>query len=182
MATETNWNDVVKSLPHPPHYQDHLHGFLAQWCYGKPVKGLETGMQTGVSTAALLTALPHGSCLWTVECCYPNERQMRDVLKRLIKVPKGVQWKPIPQRSQDYLQECQDGPLDFFLHDSDHSAACREFEYSWAQKWVRPGGLIISDDYSWDDNDAPWTQLKERLGVVAPDIVLGAARAIAVPL
>lgn len=36
--------------------------------------------------------------------------------------------------------------FDLFIHDSDHSLGCMLFEYELAWEYLRPGGLLVSDD------------------------------------
>lgn len=42
--------------------------------------------------------------------------------------------------------------IDLFLHDSEHSLPCMMFEFELAWEWLRPGGVLVSDDI--DRNDA----------------------------
>jgi predicted O-methyltransferase YrrM len=36
--------------------------------------------------------------------------------------------------------------IDLFIHDSDHTMPCQLFEYELAWEWLRPGGILLSDD------------------------------------
>jgi predicted O-methyltransferase YrrM len=40
--------------------------------------------------------------------------------------------------------------IDLFLHDSYHSYAQMELEFSWAWDRLRPGGILMSDDIGWN--------------------------------
>lgn len=51
-------------------------------------------------------------------------------------------------------------PLDLFFHDSLHTARQMLFEYRVAWRRLRPGGLLVSDDVSW--NRAFWAFTKLR--------------------
>lgn len=48
------------------------------------------------------------------------------------------------------LQDLDD--LDLFIHDSDHTFPCMMFEYELAWEYLKPGGVILSDDI--DSNNA----------------------------
>jgi predicted O-methyltransferase YrrM len=41
--------------------------------------------------------------------------------------------------------------IDVFTHDSEHSLPCMIFEYELAWEWLRSGGVLLSDDISWND-------------------------------
>lgn len=50
--------------------------------------------------------------------------------------------------------------IDFFLHDSEHSASCMLFEFELAWEWLNPGGVVLSSHVEW--NDAFDTFVEER--------------------
>ena len=41
------------------------------------------------------------------------------------------------------------GPIDIFLHDSDHRYGPQLSEYTTAWRALRPGGILMSDDIDW---------------------------------
>jgi len=41
------------------------------------------------------------------------------------------------------------GPWDVFIHDSDHEVECQSFELALGWLLLRPGGWLMSDDYTW---------------------------------
>jgi predicted O-methyltransferase YrrM len=57
-------------------------------------------------------------------------------------------WTLILGRSQEALPPLLDrlGPIDSFMHDSEHSFDCMWFEFNAAWPHLRPGGLLVSDD------------------------------------
>lgn len=61
----------------------------------------------------------------------------------------------------------QDSP-DIFIHDSEHSYQNMMFEFSWAANNVRPGGLILSDDVSWNDAFEDFLSLHPEMHPVFP--------------
>jgi len=67
-------------------------------------------------------------------------------------------WMPLEGYTCDVLPtvlgKLQVNKIDLFLHDSDHGYENQAFEYAWAWENVRPGGLIMSDDYVWAEGKA----------------------------
>ena len=64
------------------------------------------------------------------------------------------------------------GPFDFFLHDSDHDAACQVFEFEAAWEYVRPGGIIASDDVFWGQPPhRSWDKFLARHGIAERHII-----------
>ena len=61
-------------------------------------------------------------------------------------------WEFYEGRSQDLLPGLLDrlAPIDMFIHDSEHSYECMSFQLGEARRAVRPGGLILCDDASWN--------------------------------
>ena len=43
------------------------------------------------------------------------------------------------------------GPIDFFMHDSEHSYECMRFEFQTAWPALRDGGVLVADDWDWND-------------------------------
>lgn len=43
------------------------------------------------------------------------------------------------------------GSVDLFLHDSEHSYDNQMYEYELAYSYLRPGGILLSDDISWSN-------------------------------
>jgi predicted O-methyltransferase YrrM len=58
------------------------------------------------------------------------------------------------------------GEFDLFIHDSDHSWECQNFEFESAWNMVRSGGIIASDDCFWGDPPhLAWDTFKELHGI-----------------
>lgn len=73
-------------------------------------------------------------------------------------------WHLILGRSQEKLPELLDelGEIDFFIHDSEHSYECMTFEYQQAWRYLKPGGLLVSDDISWNMSFDDFSGLHSR--------------------
>jgi predicted O-methyltransferase YrrM len=52
-------------------------------------------------------------------------------------------------------------PIDFFMHDSEHSYECMTFEFREAWAALRPGGVLVADDINLND---AFAELAERHG------------------
>lgn len=50
---------------------------------------------------------------------------------------------------------------DYFLHDSNHDVECMTFELAYADFAVPAGGIILCDDYTWNDHGA-WQEFCRR--------------------
>ena len=57
-------------------------------------------------------------------------------------------WQLTLGRSQDELPGLLErvAPIDFFMHDSEHSEACMRFEFETAWAALRAGGVLAADD------------------------------------
>lgn len=144
-----------------------LYGLVREF---KPKKLVETGVCNGVSTAVILAALDRNDAglLYSIDLPeytdtdYPGGTFWEG--KKGAVVPKGRlpgwlipdryqgRWHLILGRSQEKLHSLLDdlGEIDFFLHDSEHSYECMSFEYQQAWRYLRSGGLLVSDDITWN--------------------------------
>jgi predicted O-methyltransferase YrrM len=123
----------------------------------KPHRVVETGVQSGISTAFLLQALKENSrgVLYSIDL--PDQRLIETIPSHVRMdqksgwvVPSELKknWVLITGRSQDelppLLKELK--TIDIFIHDSDHSFRnmYQEFETAWP--YLTPGGILLSDD------------------------------------
>jgi predicted O-methyltransferase YrrM len=51
----------------------------------------------------------------------------------------------------------QQGPIDLFIHDSLHTAEHMLFEFTTAWPYLRPGGILVADDATWNEAFAVFT-------------------------
>lgn len=132
----------------------------------RPAVAVETGVCNGVSTAFLLLALVENGVgeLWSVDLPeFAGEDYEPGTFwdgKGGAVVPAGEEpgwmvpadlrsrWHLVLGRSQDALPPLLDrlGPIDFFMHDSEHSEACMRFEFEAAWAALREGGVLAADD------------------------------------
>ena len=132
----------------------------------RPRAAVETGVCNGVSTAFLLLALEangagelHSLDLPEIAGEDYEPGTFWDGKGGAV-VPAGKEpgwmvperlrgrWHLALGRSQDELPRLLDriGPIDFFMHDSEHSDACMRFEFEAAWPALREGGVLAADD------------------------------------
>lgn len=110
---------------------------------------VETGVATGVSSSAILNLLcdlDHGE-LHSIECP-PLGRE--DVSYVGASIPSNLRrkWHLHMGPSNMILPRLlkRIGPTDIFIHDSDHSYWSQKKEYEVALQFLKPDGVLISDD------------------------------------
>ena len=136
-----------------------------------PDTAVETGVCNGVATAFLLLALDRNrrGVLHSIDL---PEFAGRDHApgefwegKGGAVVPAGKEpgwmipeelrsrWRLTIGRSQQELPPllARVSPIDFFMHDSEHSYECMSFEFREAWAALRPGGVLVADDVDWND-------------------------------
>jgi predicted O-methyltransferase YrrM len=137
----------------------------------KPAIAVETGVCNGFSTAFLLLALERNGAGEL------HSLDLPDVIgeayepgtfwegKRGAAILPGREpgwvipdelrgrWRLVLGRSQEKLPGLIDslGALDFFMHDSEHSYECMRFEFETAWAALRDGGILVADDWDWND-------------------------------
>lgn len=156
-----------------------LYGLVREF---KPTILVETGVCNGVSTAVILAALErnHTGSLYSIDLpeytdTYYEEGAFWEGKKGAV-VPKGnlpgwlipdqyrPRWHLILGPTREKLPILLDrlGQIDFFLHDSEHSYECMTFEYQMAWSYLKPGGLLVSDDISWNASFDDFARLHSR--------------------
>ena len=152
----------------------------------RPLVAVETGVCNGVSTAFLLLALERNGrgelhsvdlpevageeyeagTFWDGKggAVIPPGREPGWM------VPEGLRarWRLELGRSQDLLPPLLDrvGPIDFFLHDSEHSYECMSFELAHAFAALREGGIAAADDVNTNEAFADFA--RERALTAVP--------------
>jgi len=133
----------------------------------KPEIAVETGPFNGAATAFLLQALADNGAGRLLSFDLPDAA---DALNVPLPAGREPGWL-VPDRLRDRLELvlgdtretlrarlASEPPIDFFLHDSLHTARQMLFEYRVAWRRLRSGGLLLSDDVSW--NRAFWAFTK----------------------
>ena len=138
---------------------------------------IETGVESGYSTEHYLAAMDENGSGHLYSC---DSNPAGFYLAYPILHPR---FTFINKPSYVALDEifAKTGLIDFFVHDSDHSYACQTWEYEWAWKHVKPGGIISSDDTEWSDTtpDKPhgaWRNFLARHGMTGKDVPINNAR------
>ncbi len=68
---------------------------------------------------------------------------------------------------QKVLEDC--GKVDIFLHHSEHTYDCMMYEWTTVWEYLRPGGLLLSDDVDWNEAFLDFASLVQR----QPQILAG---------
>lgn len=148
----------------------------------RPQRLVETGVCNGVSTAVLLAALERNGAghLYSIDLpehtatTYPPGSFWEGKLGAV--VPRGQppgwlvpgrlrgRWTLRLGRSQEMLPALLEemDAIDFFFHDSEHSYECMSFEYDLAWRYLQPGGVLVSDDTTWNTAFADFSRVVER--------------------
>lgn len=117
----------------------------------KPDIVVETGVELGLSSDRILRALEDNKkgALFSCDADFPFSRSPTpEIMPVYVPCPRWHTW---PKESVYALPEIfmETGPWDVFLHDSDHEVGCQTFEYELAWHCLKPGGYLLSDDYTW---------------------------------
>lgn len=137
-------------------YQPLLYALIRLWPE-EAVTVVETGVRTGISTFYALSALRHRGTDSTLYSCDPAYLHPTQAKER-IQEAQGSSFAPdelfeawvfLGQKSADALPRIRrEAPTwDIFVHDSDHREANMAFELSLAWEALRPGGLLVVDDF-----------------------------------
>lgn len=128
-------------------YQEMLCAIIAVTA---PEVVVETGVRTGVSTHYLYAGMPME--LHSIDPMYTTPTKALEGMEKAVPgcpLP-GDRWTFWGKRSIDALLELaiKTGGWDLFVHDSDHRLECQTFELEFAWSMLRPGGMLVCDD--WD--------------------------------
>ena len=115
---------------------------------------VETGVANGVSSAYLLSAL-HANNRGTLYSIGLDDPEYLPAGKSLgWIVPEGLRsrWKLMVGDARDLLPKLLSdvASIDVFIHDSLHTYEHMLWEYRSAYPYLREGGLLVSDDATWN--------------------------------
>ena len=137
----------------------------------RPRVAVETGVCNGFSTAFVLLALQRsgGGELHSIDLPEIVGADYEPGTfwdgKQGAAIPPGKEpgWMIPPElrerwhltvgRSQEELPPLLErlGTIDLFVHDSEHSYECMDFEFRAAWPALRVGGALVADDWNWND-------------------------------
>jgi predicted O-methyltransferase YrrM len=159
----------------------------------RPRVAVETGVCNGVSTAFLLLALAENGVgeLHSIDLPEIAGEDYEPGTfwdgKGGAVIPAGkesgwmvpdrlrARWRLVIGRSQDELPPLLErlGPIDFFMHDSEHSEACMRFEFEAAWGALREGGILAADDVAVNDAFAAFASAQDRRPIeIGPKLAL----------
>jgi predicted O-methyltransferase YrrM len=154
--------------PRAPYTLAHNADFtLARCCYiacraTAASRVVETGVGYGVTSAFLLAALREngGGRLDSIDIP-PLERGSDAVVGALVPPDLTDSWTVHRGMSRRVLPAvlAEAGPIDVFVHDSQHTYDNMRFEMDAAWSRLREGGVLLSDDVEWN---AAFTELRAR--------------------
>lgn len=121
-------------------FHQHLYDLVLR---EKPSVMVETGYANGLSAMHILAAMDLNGIgtLYSVELF-----TFQDIYHPRLIYKRGF--------SRDVLPTIP-GPWCCFLHDSDHGYINQTFEFSIAWRNLKPGGVMIADDFEWNENGKP---------------------------
>jgi len=168
-----------RMFQHPDHFQRLLGEVIRN---EKPVIMIETGVESGYSTEHYLVAMDAVG-VGHLYSCDPAPSGFYDAYP--IEHPRFTFIREPSYTALDKIFK-EAGRVDLFLHDSDHSFGCQSWEFEWAWKHVRSGGIIASDDVGWSDTtpDKPhnaWPLFLERHGLKGRSVKINNAEWVRKP-
>ena len=137
----------------------------------RPHVAVETGVCNGFSTAFLLLALKRNGdgALYSIDLPEIAGTDYEPGTfwegKQGAAIPPGKEpgwmipaalrerWQLTIGRSRDELPPLLErlGSIDLFVHDSEHSYECMDFEFRAVWPTLREGGALVADDWNWND-------------------------------
>jgi len=163
-----NWKTL--HMHGPSAYQNYVYAVVR---IARPETLVETGVRYGVGTTHILAALKANGAGHLVSCD-PMHKNQLEAMKQIHELCKTemdlfARWRFFgvsSQAGEDGLLVSSNGypvagtvlhkmlgtATDIFVHDSDHCFDHMTWELETALPKVRPGGLIICDDWDWREH------------------------------
>lgn len=140
---------------------------------------VETGVAQGVSSYVMLKALQINGKGKLISIDLPNRNPegfaYRDGTCDWVYTPSGLEpgwlvpselrtfWELKLGRSFEVLPTIQEDDVNVFYHDSEHSYQNMTFEYEWAYNHLKEGGILASDDVSWNEAFFDFTRKRKDM-------------------
>ena len=135
--------------------------------YLDPDVVVETGVHYGISTVFMLQALEDNGHGTLISIDLPEKDYKSDICCITQRLPRGCttgflvpqrlkhRWRLLLGDAKELLEPVcrENAPLDLFHHDSEHTYSHMMFEFKTAWPHLRRGGLLMLDDWDW--NEAP---------------------------
>jgi len=125
----------------------------AAWCtvlHIRPGIVVETGVAHGVSSRIVLEAMNQNGCghLWSIDLPYPIDRRLHAQTGAAVTDACRPRWSYLEGESTKRLPPliAQVRHVEFFIHDSLHTARNTLFEMEQAARAMTPGGVMLVDD------------------------------------
>ncbi|TNE55611.1 MAG: class I SAM-dependent methyltransferase [Bacteroidetes bacterium] len=138
---------------------NHISSTFAKWLYlliraTKPEVMVETGVAHGYSSSIILQAMHQNKqgTLYSIDLpghdTNANYNLQADAIGHVVPNDLRSRWQLIRGDVREELPPLLDRlqQIDCFFHDSDHSYENMSFEFQLADKHLRNGGFLISDD------------------------------------
>ena len=120
----------------------------------RPEKVVETGVAYGLSSSYILQALHENNYgeLYSIDYAF-RPWESKQMLGAMIPDNLRDRWKLIYGMASKKLKPLLDSikPIDIFIHDSAHTYSNQIFEYQSSWDFIRDGGLLISDDITFNN-------------------------------
>jgi len=114
--------------------------------YTKPKIVVETGVAMGVSSTCILLAMEETGVGELISI--DKQSRAGEIIPNKLK----EKWSFHVGYSYDILPNLDLKGIDMFFHDSGHSYKCMSFEFEWAYPRLTEGGILVSDDISWNNS------------------------------
>jgi predicted O-methyltransferase YrrM len=168
-AAVDNYDDSKYDFTHRWYKGSNVHndwpGFIQEW---KPLKAMEIGSYEGASACFLLDNAPSLQQLFCIDTWegssehqdvnfidveYKFGRNIVDALEDKNPRPTVVRLKGPSHRMMSGLMDKHEGSFDWIYIDGSHRTPDVLLDAMMSLKLLRPGGLMIFDDYTWKPHD-----------------------------
>ena len=120
----------------------------------RPEKVVETGVAYGLSSSYILQALHENNYgrLYSIDYAF-RPWESKQMLGAMIPDNLRDRWKLVYGMASKKLKPLLDSikPIDIFIHDSAHTYSNQIFEFQTSWDCIRDGGLLISDDITFNN-------------------------------